>query len=286
MVNARKGILLTVLAATLFATGGTVAIDLFQSVEPLHAAQLRSVGAALVMGAIALWRGESAHRGRLGLLLLLGVLVATVTTAYYHAIDRLGVGPGLTIQFTAPVLVLIWMRVVQRRQVAPLAWLAGVVAISGTGLITRVWEFDRLDPIGLTAAAAAAFTFAGYLLLSEYLARDLSAVTISAYGLAFSAILLLIITGVDLPSADPAPWLQLGWIVILGTVAPFLLEIIALRMADPGTVGVAASVEPLVGAGAAWVWLGQSLTLPQIVGAIFTVTGVAIIQRATARATP
>jgi drug/metabolite transporter (DMT)-like permease len=280
----RSGFLLTLGAALLFGVGGSVAVSLLATLDPINAAQLRSAGAALIIGGMAYRRGQSGHGGRLWELAGLGLALALVTLAFYRAIERLGVGPGVTIQFSAPVLVLAWMRLVQRRHVPGPAWLAALLTLTGTALISRVWVIESMDPLGLAAAVTAAFTFTAYLLLTERLGRVLPSLSIAAYGFGFSALILLAFTPARLPPSDLRPWIELAWIVALGTVVPFLLEVKALTLADPGTVGVAASVEPLVAASVAWVWLGQAMSLAQVGGTVLTVAGVAAIQRITASA--
>jgi drug/metabolite transporter (DMT)-like permease len=160
------------------------------------------------------------------------------------------------------------------------------VAILGIALVSGAYQPERLDPIGLAAAAVASLTFAGYLLVGEHLGRSLPVLTVSAYGFAFSALILLLVTDLRLPPAEPLRWLQLLWILVMGTVVPFLLEVKALQLADPGAVGVAASLEPVVGTLVAWVWLGQTLTLTQALGAALTVGRITAIQRVVARSAP
>jgi drug/metabolite transporter (DMT)-like permease len=81
-------------------------------------------------------------------------------------------------------------------------------------------------------------------------------------------------------------WLELAWVIVLGTVVPFFLEILALRRTSPGVVGVAASIEPVVAALVAWLWLDQSVTAGQAVGIGLVVIGVAVIQLRTAPSAP
>jgi drug/metabolite transporter (DMT)-like permease len=148
-------------------------------------------------------------------------------------------------------------------------------------MVSRIWEANRLDPVGLAAAVVAAITFAAYLLGSGSLGRTLPTITIAAYGFAFSALLLLVAFPVVLPPAEPVVLIELGWLVLLGTVVPFLLEVAALRLAGAGTVGVVASLEPVVAAAAAWVWLDQRLVPTQIAGGLIVVGAVAVVQRFT-----
>jgi drug/metabolite transporter (DMT)-like permease len=277
----RRGILLTAFASLLFGVNGAVAADLLESMPAGNTAQTRSVLAALVLGAMAYRRRATRHNRRLLQLAGLGVVLATVTVSFFVAISRLGVGPGVTIQFTGPVLVLAWLRMVDRRRVPRSAWFAAAIAIVGVALVSQAWETDRVDPLGLLAAAIASITFAAYLIGSGHLGRYLPTLTIAAYGFGFSALLLLIVFPVRLPPSEPLVLVELAWLVVLGTIAPFLLEVAALRMTDAGTVGVVATLEPVIAGAAAWIWLGQQLELVQVFGGLIVVAAVAVVQRFT-----
>lgn len=276
-----QGVAMTALAALLFGVNGAVAGDLLKSLPALNVAQIRSVAAALLLGLIA-WRQKATrHGGRLPALIALGLVLAAVTVSFFVAINRLGVGPGVTIQFTGPVLVLAWMRWVEKKQVISTAWRAAAAALLGVALISGVWRIEQIDFLGLGAALLASVTFAAYLILSGRLGRFLPAVSVTAYGFAFSAVFLLIVTPLKLPPPEPVLLAELAWLITLGTVAPFLLEVAALRRVDAGTVGVVATLEPAVGSAAAWIWLGQVLTGWQIIGGLLVVAAVAVIHRFT-----
>jgi drug/metabolite transporter (DMT)-like permease len=91
---------------------------------------------------------------------------------------------------------------------------------------------------------------------------------------------------VRLPPAEAAVWAQLLWVAFGGTALPFLVEMAALRRADPGRVGVVATAEPVVAATAAWLALGQGLRPVQIGGMALTVAGVAAVQLLTHSVAP
>lgn len=273
-------------AAVLFGVSGVVAADAFSAVDPVRVAQLRSVLAAVVLGAVAHRRGRASPGGRLGELAAFGGLLAAVTVTYYWAIDRLGVGPGVAIQFLGPVLVLVWMAGVQHRRVPGVAWAAAGAAVAGTVLLTRAWDFGRLDPLGLAAGLGAATSFAGYLVLGERLGSRLAGSTVTAYGFAFSAVIWLLVVPVRIPHVPPLVWGELLWVGLAGTALPFLLEVAALRRADPGRVGVVATAEPVVASLTAWVALGQRLSGIQVLGVVLVVGGVAAIQGLTHAVAP
>ena len=277
---------MAIVAAVLFGVSGVVAADAFESVDPVVVAQYRSIGAAAILVGVAYARRQTRTAGMRFDLVLMGGLLAGVTITYYWAIDRLGVGPGVTLQFLGPSLVLVWMRVVQRRTVPAAAWMAAGAAVAGTALMTRAWDLDGLDPIGVLAGLGAAATFAGYLIVGERLGRRAPGLTIAAAGFAVSALLWVVAVPVSIPDVSGTVWAQLVWVAVGGTAAPFLLEIAALRHADPGRVGVIATAEPVVAAGVAWVALGQALIAAQVVGGILVVAAIAIIQQVTHAVAP
>lgn len=281
-----RGITLTAIAGTLFGVGGVVAADAFQVVDPTVVAQYRSVMAAFVLGVVAYQRKVTATGGRLFELGLFGATLATVTITFYWAIERLGVGMGVTIQFLAPVLVLVWMRVAQGRRVNRLAWLAAGLAVVGTALMTRAWSLDSLDPLGLLAGFGAMVTFALYLVLGERLSTRLPGLTVVAYGFAISALIWVIVTPPTIVDVPAGTWAQLVWVGLAATAAPFLLMVSALRSTDPGTVGVVATIEPVVASAGAWIALDQSLTPVQVIGGVLVVLGIATIQRSVSVRTP
>ena len=281
-----RGVALTAVAGALFGVGGVVAADAFTMVDPVVVAQYRSVMAAFVLGVVAYQRRVTATGGRLVELGLFGATLATVTITFYWAIDRLGVGMGVTIQFLAPVLVLIWMRIAQRRRVDRLAWLAAGLAVIGTGLMTRAWSLDTLDPLGLLAGLGAMVTFAIYLLLGERLSARLPGLTVVAYGFAISALIWVIVQPPSIVDVPAGVWAQLVWVGLAATAAPFLLMVSALGGTDPGTVGVVATIEPVVATAGAWIALDQSLSLVQVIGGALVVLGIATVQRVVSMRTP
>ena len=260
-----------------------MAADLVRAIPAGNVAQIRSVLAALVLGLIAYRRRAVATGGKLFALVGFGLNLTVVSFAFLVAISRLGVGPGVTIQFSAPVLVLAWMRAVNKHRVPARAWVAAMIALIGVGMVSGASNFGRLDPLGLLAAAIAALSFATHIILSGFLGRSLPTITIAAYGFSFSALFLLASFRAALPPPEPRVLAEVVWLVILGTVAPFLLEVAALRLTDPGTVGVVATLEPVVAAAAAWWWLDQILGPLQVLGGVLVVGAVALIERYSAR---
>ena len=277
----RLGVSLAFGAATLWGVSSAVAASAFEVVPPARVAQARATIAAAVLVVLAAATRRLAVRRGIGGLAALGGVLAAVNATYYWAIQRLGVGPGVTIQFLGPVLVLGWMAVVQRRPVSRIGWIAGVLAVAGVGLVTEAWRIAEVDWVGIAAGLAAAGFFATYLVLGEHLGRHLPATTVMTWGFVFAAAAWAVALP---PWRFPAPlearvWGALLWVGVVGTVLPFLAAMAALRRIEAGLVGIVSTSEPVVAALAGRVVLAQTLAPLQVLGVVCVAVAVAVAQR-------
>lgn len=268
-------------AAVLWGVSGSVAADVFDKVPPPRVAEVRALVAALFLVPYAGMRGQLRTQGNGRWLVLFGFTLAAVHVTYYWAVEGLGVGPGVTVQFLAPILVLFWMRFAERRPVAVVVWVAAAGAIAGLVMVTRAWEATSADGWALAAGLASALTFATYLVMGERLGRRIGAVTTLTYGFAVAAAIWLIAqplwtfpTGLEAKDIAELAWVGLG-----GTMVPFLLEMAALRRAAAAVVGLVATVEPVIAAATAWVFLSQGLSGVQILGGLAILAAVVVVQR-------
>ena len=275
------GGLLALSAAAMFGISGAVAGGVFAEIDPARVAQSRSLIAAVLLTAFALWRGVFRLEDGLAKFVVLGLNLALVNVTFYWAIDRLGVGPGATVQFLAPVLVLVWIAAVRREHVSPVAWMAAVGAVFGVGLVTKAWALGTSDLIGIAAGLASAFLFAAYLIYGEYLGETYAPAQLGAWGFVFASIFWAIVLPwwsfpFEAAQANIADLLVIG---ILGTALPFIVEFAALSLASSGIVGIVATAEPPIGAVAAWILLDQQLDPIQWAGIAIVVIAVATVQR-------
>jgi drug/metabolite transporter (DMT)-like permease len=278
---ATAGIIFALIAALLYGVSGAIAADVFDVVSPARVSQIRALIAAAVLVPYAWHRGVLSPQGQTRLLAVLGLNLALVGLTFYWALDRLGVGPGATMQYLGPFMVLGFMALVQHRAVSRFTWAAALLAIFGVVLITEAWALDDLDLLGLASGITTAALFAGYFLLGEHLGKTLPALTMIAWGFVFaSAFWLLALPIWTFPSGlSGTVWAELVWVGIGGTALPFLAQFAALRRVASGIVGVVATAEPVIAAGAAWVILSQSLSPVQIAGGMVVVLAVAAVHR-------
>lgn len=276
-----QGALLALSAATLWGITGAIAGGVFAVVSPARVTQSRALIALVVLVPYAAHRGVLHLEGGFWRFVLLGLNLAIVNVTFYWALDALGVGPGATIQFLAPILVLGWMTVVHRIRVRALVWVAALFAIVGVGLVTQAWRLESSDMFGVMAGLMSAVTFASYLIYGEFLGRTYKPAQIAAWGFVFAAAFWLVVLPLWTFPTDigAAAWRDLLIIGVLGTAVPFILGFGALRLATSGVVGVVATAEPAVAAIAAAILLGQALAPIQWLGVVVVVVAIATVQR-------
>jgi len=69
-------------------------------------------------------------------------------------------------------------------------------------------------------------------------------------------------------------------VVVLGSIAPYLLITGAMRHLPPTSVGMIGMAEPVIAAAVAWVVLGEALTPAQLAGGMLVLLGVALAETA------
>ena len=304
--RASTGVLFAIGAAALFAVNGNVSkVAMLNGISSLELVSVRSAGTALILLVATALRNPAALRvGRreLGFLALYGITgIAMVQWLYFVAIQRMPVGIALLFEYTAPLMVALWVRFVQKKPVKSRLWLGLACALGGLALVAQFWKGMTLDPVGLISAVGAGAALASYYLMGEHGQRERDPVSLMGFTFGFSAVLWAIVSPwwtfpftrlvhtVDLPGALPgrAPlWLMVAWIILLGSVVPFLLVLLAVRRLGPARVGLIGMLEP-VGAGIiAWVLLGEFLTTVQIVGAVIVLVGIVLAETARQAAQP
>jgi drug/metabolite transporter (DMT)-like permease len=293
-------------AAVLFAVNGNVSkVALQNGISSLELVSVRSAGTALILMGITALTNPAAlrvSRHELGFLALYGLTgIAMVQWLYFVAIQRMPVGIALLFEYTAPLMVALWVRFVQKQPVKSRLWLGLACALSGLALVAQFWKGMTLDPIGLVSAVGAGAALACYYLMGEHGQRERDPISLMAFSFGFSAILWAIVSPwpgfplgqlthtVDLPGALPGSvplWVLVFWIILFGTVTPFLLVLFAVARLGPARVGLIGMLEPVSAGIIAWVLLGESLNTIQIIGTVIVLVGIVLAETARQAATP
>lgn len=264
--------------------GAALAVGLFDRLAPSAVAELRLIGAALVLLA---WRrpGRGAWRGvRLARAGLFGLATALMNVAYYEAIARLPLGTTVAIEFTGPVLV----AAVASRRFRDV----GAVGLAAVGVLLIADVRWSGSPAGVLWALAAAVMWAAYILLGKRVARAGSGIDDLATGFTVAAVVLLPLLFVGGAGSDTAfgpanlapltdPWvlaLSVG-LGVLSSVVPYVLDQVVLRRVGQARFAVLLALLPATATLIGLVMLGQLPGAPEAVGILLVIAAVALRSR-------
>nr|WP_234360090.1 EamA family transporter [Streptomyces sp. DSM 15324] len=238
--------------------GGALAVTLMPRAGALGVVALRLAVAAVVLLVVCRPRLRGHSRGDWGTVVVFGVTMAAMNGLFYQAVDRIPLGPAVTLEVLGPLA----LSVLASRRALNLVWaglaLAGVFLLGGGG-------FAGLDPAGVAFALGAGAMWAAYIVFSARTGRRFPQADGLALAMAVGALLFLPLgiaeSGARL--ADPVTFGLGAAVALLSSVLPYTLELLALRRLPASTFAVLMSLEPAVAATAGLLVLGQSLSLPE-----------------------
>ncbi|AXT86581.1 EamA family transporter [Aeromicrobium sp. A1-2] len=296
--NPRLGYVLVVVAAVLFGlNGGVSRVAMGSGLSPESFTTLRITGAMIVFVAYAACFRRSALRRPRGTALLLVIAlglvgVTSLQLTYNVAINRLPLGIALLLEYLAPVLVVLWVRFVRKEPVRGRMWLAVGLAVVGLAIVGRVWNGLTFDGLGVVMGLLAAVSFASYFLLAEHNVGFDDPLRVILWAFVVATVAMNLIEPIwTTPALDgdtsmlgrldglsANPWLIIGAVVVLGTVVPFFLELVALQHLPATIVTVVAMLEPVLANVIGWAWFRESLTPVQVLGALAVLGGIILAQ--------
>ncbi|GAC1350746.1 MAG: DMT family transporter [Ktedonobacteraceae bacterium] len=243
--------------------GAALAKSLFQEIGSAGTVFLRVSLAAIVF--LLFWRPrlQQYTRTDYALVVLFGITIACMNTAFYAAIARIPLGIAVTLEFVGPLGVSLFAS----RQRRDLLWTGlaagGVILLAPFGNVV-------IDPLGVGLALLAGSCWAAYILLNVRIGRAFP----GGAGLALSmtvAALVLILPGIASGGSkllEPRVLLVGAGMAILSTIIPFSLELEALRQLPARVFGVLMSLEPAIAALIGFVVLKETVGLRALVALI------------------
>lgn len=273
---------MAVISASALSTQSGAAIGslAFSTFTPVGVVAARQVVASVVLCAIArprFWRFSAGQWWAVG---LLAFFFAGMNTALYSAVDRIGLGTAVTIEFLGPLAVALLSSRRARDLLCALLALAGVVLLTTPG--------PTSDLLGLGLAAAAALCWAGYILTNRLVGERVPGVQGTAVATLLSSaamvpVAVVILWEVTLP---PEAFLYAAAAGVLATAVPYALDLIVLRHITPLVFGLGMSLNPLFAAVVGAVFLREDIDLLGWTGVVLVVGSNALTLAGGARVRP
>jgi len=257
-------------------------------IDPLILSQSRTTFSFIVlMVALVLLRGW--ERLRLPVsdfrrMFVLGIFgVAASNYLYYLAIQKTNVATAIILQYTAPILVLLYT--VARGLQKPTVQRISAVGLAVTGIALVIGIFGssgfRLDAIGVIAALGAAFSFAFYNVGGHSILARYDRWTVLLYVI-FSASLFWIVVNPPWKIAaahySVDQWLFLLVFSLISVLAPFSLYFAGLQHLEPTRAIVVSCLEPVFSIVIAAVALGEVMRPLQMFGIVLVLVAIVVVQ--------
>lgn len=225
----------------------------FPVLGPVGVVAVRQYVAALVLLAVGRPRLRSFTWRQWQPVILLAVVFGTMNLSLYTAIDRVGLGLAVTLEFLGPLAIAL---AATRRRVD-----ACCAVLAAAGVVTLMRPQPSTDYLGMGLGLLAAVCWASYILLNRTVGRRLPGAQGSAAAATLSALMFLPV-GIVVVLRDPPTAASLGYAVAAGVLAsavPYLADLFTLRHVPAAAFGLFMSVNPVLAALVGWIGLGQHL---------------------------
>lgn len=143
--------------------------------------------------------------------------------------------------------------------------------------------FDGHAGIGEAALFGGVIAWAAYTLIGKRLLADMSPLAATTYaaltGTAMLGAVCVVKGDLVLPHANLRGWLALAYMGVLGTAVAFIWFYEGVRTIGPARSMVFVNLVPIFAIALAMLLLGERIELSMVVGAVFVIAGVFIINR-------
>jgi inner membrane transporter RhtA len=251
-------------------TGAAVGAHAFSAIGPAGVVAVRQLLAAAVLLPTVRPPVKRFTAAQWWPILLLALVFAVMNLSLYAAIERIGLGLAVTIEFLGPLAVAL----AGTRRLLDLA----CAVAAGVGVYVLVQPDGTTDVLGVGLALLAAGCWASYILLNRTVGRRLPGLQGTATASGVSALLYVpvMLTLILSGRLGGAPLLYAMAAGVLSSVVPFALDMTALRSVPARFFGIFMSVNPVLASIAGVVILQQVPTLHVGVGIGIVVTANAV----------
>jgi inner membrane transporter RhtA len=256
--------------------GAAVGSHAFPSIGPVGMVAVRQFVAAAILVPVVRPAFRRFTWAQWWPTLCLGVVFAVMNIGLYSAIDRIGLGLAVTLEFLGPLAVgLAGSR-------GRLELLCAVGA--GIGVYVLILPGPSTDYLGVALGLLAAACWAAYILLNRLLGVRLPGLQAPAAATSVSALIYLPVAAVLITNGQfgGSGLLYAAVAGVLSSVVPYVADLLALRRISASFFGVFMSVNPVLAAVSGMLLLGQVPALNEWIGIVVVVVANGLVTIAAA----
>ena len=305
MLKNHRGELYLFLGAVFFSVNGIFSTVVLEHMSAFRLAQIRAISAFLILSTLTfIFRRDmlKISKKEIPTAIFYGIVgFALVNVGYFLGIERgLPLGLVLVLEFTAPIWIALWIKYVRKGFVANDMWIAILISLIGLVLLTKIWNGFKFDLLGLVGALGSAFALTAYFLVGKTFGAHRHPIGSTVIGLGVASGFWLLVLPIWKFPTDVLSmrmdihgylagrtfpgWALLLWVVVMGTIVPYLCVISGLRLLSESKSSVLGMLEPVFAGAFAWIWLSQSWDAIQLLGAAIVLIGIYLADRSKATA--
>ncbi len=283
-----RGYLLALMAGAVWATLGVLVKFLYAyEADPLTVVTFRALIAFATLSIILAIVNPHLlriHRQDIPFFLLYGLMGVTLTyVTYFYALKFTSVTTAVILLYTYPALVTLFATVLLGER---LDWIKGLVLVltfAGCFLVAQGYDPTalKLNLKGVLWGLGAGVTAAIYSLFGKKALQRYDSWTTVCYGFGFGALFLLILRSPQTILSTNYPWR--AWITILAlawvpTLMSYSLYMASMKYIEASKASVATTIEPGIASLLAYLFLGETIEGPQLVGMGLVLAGIFALQ--------
>nr|WP_296100155.1 DMT family transporter [uncultured Mediterraneibacter sp.] len=215
---------------------------------------------------------------------LTGILGLQLT--YFLAIEYSNAATGTIIQFTYIIMILVYTAIVLHNKPKSYETVAVLCAFCGIFLIATHGQLNSLavSKESLIWGLSSAVCFTIYCLYPQKLYDEFGLINVIGWGSVLSSIVLTVTTGTyRLPKVSANIILLSVAVAIIGSLFPFVLYGIGIRILGSVKASLFVTVEPVTSAVLTWLCFKTKFVLPDIVGFVLILGAIEVVSVITFR---
>lgn len=274
---------LTALAPIVWGSTYLVTTEMLPAGIPLTLAVLRALPAGLLLILVLRKLPEGIWWLRV---VILGVLnFSLFWWLLFIAAYRLPGGVAATVGAVQPLIVIFLSYWLLNNRLSAVSIIASIAGVFGVAILLLTPN-AALDPLGIVAGLAGAFSMAAGTVLSRRWQPPVSALTFTSWQLTAGGLVLLPFAIVFEPALPPLSSLNLiglGYLTLIGGALTYALWFRALAILGPSSVASLGFLSPVSAVVLGWFYLNQQLSTLQFIGMVVILLSVWASQRAETR---
>jgi DME family drug/metabolite transporter len=282
-----RGYVMILGSAIFWGTSATAAKALFnQQLDTVLVVQARvTVSMFLLLGFYLIFRRDflRINPRELWKFALLGCIgVAGTNFTYYFTIKETTVATAILIQYTAPLVVMLYAVWSGEERFTGAKVIAAVLSLGGCFLAVGAYDREvlRITPLGLLTGIGSIFGFAFLTVFTRSVLKTHGVWTSTFYAMLFASLFWGVLNPPWVVAAQPLTartWGALGALAVVSLLIPQTLFFGGLRRIVPSRAIITSTCEPIVAiVSAAW-YLDELLQGPQILGALLVIAAILLL---------